>query len=69
MEREVVDEPESTPANPEEMKASFNLKFGEKVSLQATARATPAGIATVGITVAVIIGAVGLVVWANRKRS
>ena len=68
MEREGVGELDSTPTHPEEMKASFNLKFGERVSLQATARTTPAGVATTGIAVAVILAAVGLVVWASRKR-
>ena len=68
MEREGVGELDPTPTHPEEMKASFNLKFGERVSLQAAARTTPAGVATTGIAVAVILAAVGLVVWASRKR-
>ena len=69
MEREVIGKPEPPPIHPEELKASFEIKFGEKASLQATARATPVGIATVGIALVGILAAVSLVVWASRRRS
>ena len=38
------------PAHPEEMKASYNLRIGKSISLQGSARITPAGIVTVGVT-------------------
>ena len=38
------------PTHPEEIKATYNLKMGKSISLQGSARITPAGIVTVGIT-------------------
>jgi hypothetical protein len=38
------------PTHPEEMKANYNLRIGKCISLQASARITPAGIVTIGVT-------------------
>lgn len=45
-------EPEPLSTHPEEMKAVFDLRVGKWISLQGSARMTPAGIVTVGITTA-----------------
>lgn len=37
--------------HPEEMRATFSLKVGNTVSMQATARMTPAGIVAIGLMV------------------
>lgn len=46
---------ESDNYHPEEMKATYHLKLGERISLQGSARVTPAGIITAGITTAIIL--------------
>lgn len=38
------------PTHPEEMKTIFDLRIGKSFSLQGSARVTPAGIVTAGIT-------------------
>lgn len=38
------------PTHPEEMKATYNLRIGKSISLQGSARITPAGVVTVGVT-------------------
>ncbi|TCR62180.1 hypothetical protein [Bosea sp. BK604] len=47
------------PTHPEEMKTSINLRVGNSISLQGSARITPAGIITVGLTVSAIAFAFG----------
>jgi hypothetical protein len=54
--------------HPEEMKASVDLRIGKSVSLQATARTTPAGLVSTGIMVSAIILAVTTLTWAVRRR-
>jgi hypothetical protein len=61
-------EPDAPITHPEEMKATFNLRVGDKISLQGSARTTPAGIISAGITLSAILAALGFVVWAGRKR-
>ena len=59
--------PEPAITHPEEMRANFNLRIGEKVFLRGDARLTPAGIVTAGLmTVAVLIAATALVRAARR---
>jgi hypothetical protein len=41
---------EDIPTHPEEMKTTYNLRIGNSISLQGSARITPAGIVTVGVT-------------------
>ena len=38
------------PTHPEEMKATYNLRIGKSISLQGSARITPAGVVTIGVT-------------------
>jgi hypothetical protein len=45
-------EPQAT--HPEEMRAAYEMRIGEKVTLQASARITPAGMICVGIAAAAI---------------
>ncbi len=40
--------------HPEEMRASYELRLGERVSMRATARITPAGVLCVGLAAAAI---------------
>jgi hypothetical protein len=62
-------ESEAIPTHPEEMKTAFNLRIGDRISLQGTARVTPAGIVTVGITVCAILLASGFLKRAARNQS
>lgn len=45
---------ETAPTHPEEMRAAFEMRIGETVTLQASARITPAGVICVGIAAAAI---------------
>lgn len=38
------------PTHPEEMKATYAFRVGKIMSVEATARITPAGVVTVGVT-------------------
>lgn len=42
-------------AHPEEMRAAASLRIGDAVSLQATARATPAGLIAAAVLVGVVL--------------
>lgn len=46
---------EDIPTHPEEMKAVYNLRVGKSISLQGSARLTPAGVVTAGIAACSII--------------
>jgi len=75
--REPMTEPDAlpppadvTPIHPEEMKASFDFRIGDKIALQATARTTPAGIVSVGIaTAAILLATTFLVRSCSRSTS
>ncbi|RDJ27653.1 hypothetical protein DWF00_12030 [Bosea caraganae] len=54
-----LSEQESIPTHPEEMKASFNLRVGKSISLQGSARITPAGVVTTGLMISAIVLAFG----------
>jgi hypothetical protein len=54
------------PSHPEEMRATFDLRFGTSVALQGSARMTPAGMVTIGVAVAAILLGVAAVVRASR---
>jgi hypothetical protein len=58
---------EPMPTHPEEMKAVFDLRVGKLISLQGSARMTPAGVVTAGITASAILLAVSALVRAARK--
>ncbi|MDB5411696.1 MAG: hypothetical protein JWR10_31 [Rubritepida sp.] len=57
----------AAPTHPEEMKATFAIRFGSSGTLEATARCTPAGLVTVGIMVSSILLSVASVIWAARR--
>ena len=53
-----------TSAHPEELRATVDLRVGDRVRLAAAARTTPAGLMAVGLMVSSILMAVALVVRA-----
>jgi hypothetical protein len=54
-------------AHPEEIRATVDLRIGNRLSLTATARTTPAGLVTAGIMVSAIILAVAALIRAVRR--
>ena len=38
------------PTHPEEMRTNFDLRIGKSIQLQGSARITPAGVVTAGVT-------------------
>lgn len=56
------------PTHPEEMKTSFTLRIGKSISLQGSARITPAGVVTTGITIAAILFACGYLARSRPRR-
>ncbi|ACK49703.1 hypothetical protein Msil_0732 [Methylocella silvestris BL2] len=59
----------SAAAHPEEMTASVDLRIGRSVSLQATARTTPAGLVAVGFMTATIVLAIAVLFKVRRRGS
>lgn len=57
---------DTIPIHPEEMKTSFNLRIGKSISLQGSARITPAGVVTAGITATAILLAYGYLARSTR---
>ena len=57
---------EASPPHPEEMKASFAMRVGERTVVEGSARITPAGVISAGLSVAAIALAFGFVVRAAR---
>ncbi|MCB5201431.1 hypothetical protein LH464_02920 [Neorhizobium sp. T786] len=53
--------------HPEEIKAVFDLRVGKHISLQGSARITPAGVISAGIAVAAMTLAVGYLVSSSRS--
>lgn len=59
--------PTETPRpHPEEMKASFAMRIGERTVIEGSARVTPAGVMSAGLAVAAITLAFGFLVRAAR---
>jgi hypothetical protein len=52
------------PTHPEEIKAKYDLRIGKSISLQGSARITPAGI----VTASICFLTVALVLMAGRRR-
>ena len=52
--------------HPEEMRAAVDLTIGKSVSIKATARATPAGLATAALLVAAVLVPMA---WLARARA
>jgi hypothetical protein len=59
------EQPTSAP-RPEEMRASFNLRVGEKIVLQGSARWTPAGVICAGITAVGMLLGIAAIMKAAR---
>lgn len=55
------------PTHPEEMKAVFDWKVGKWITMQGTARITPAGVVCTGIATAAILLSVAALVRACRR--
>ncbi|MBO9192876.1 hypothetical protein J5277_02025 [Rhizobium sp. 16-449-1b] len=56
------------PTHPEEMKSVFDLRVGKHITLQGSARITPAGVISTGIAVAVMTFAVGYLISSVGRR-
>jgi len=56
------------PTHPEEMKTVFDLQIGKSISLRGSARITPAGVVTAGLTAALVAVAFGYLASATRRR-
>ncbi len=57
---------EHAPTHPEEMKAVFNVQLGS-LSMQSSARMTPAGLIALGLAVSATLLAVAAVIRASRR--
>jgi hypothetical protein len=57
------------PSHPEEIKSVFDLRVGKHITLQGSARITPAGVISTGIAVAAMALALGYLVSSTRRRS
>ncbi len=55
-------------SHPEEIKSVFDLRLGKHVTLQGSARITPAGVIGVGIAVALMTLALGYLASSTRRR-
>jgi hypothetical protein len=66
----VVEEGQSREAlsHPEEIRADYELRVGKLITVQASARITPAGVISAGIAAAAIILAVGVLVSSTKGR-
>ena len=66
----VVHEKKSTAAgaHPEEIKSVFDLRVGKHVTLQGSARITPAGVISAGIAIAAMTLALGYLASSIRRR-
>jgi len=56
------------PPHPEEMKADYTFRLGNMLSVQASARITPAGVVAVGVTTLLVALAVAALIPGGRRR-
>lgn len=61
------DEKSATPYHPEEMKAIWDVRVGKHITMQGSARWTPAGVVTAGIAASAILLAAATLVRAARR--
>lgn len=61
-------QPTAVPSHPEEIKSTFDLRVGKHVTLQGSARITPAGVISAGIAVAAMTFALGYLISSMRRR-
>ena len=65
----VQEEPSpAVPSHPEEIKSVFDLRVGKHITLQGSARITPAGVISTGIAVAAMALALGYLASSMRRR-
>lgn len=64
--RSPTDRADPVPTHPEEMKAVYDVRIGKWVTLQGSARITPAGMVCTGIAVAVILFGMAALIRARR---
>jgi hypothetical protein len=57
-----------SPSHPEEIRADYELRVGNLITVQASARITPAGVICAGIAAAAIIVAVGYLISSSAGR-
>lgn len=62
------DQSREAPSHPEEIRADYELRIGKLVTVQASARITPAGVISAGIAAAAIVFAVGVLVSSTKGR-
>ena len=55
-------------SHPEEIKSVFDLRVGKHITLQGSARITPAGVISAGIAVAAMTLALGYLASSIRRR-
>ncbi|EUC00422.1 hypothetical protein PMI07_003708 [Rhizobium sp. CF080] len=60
--------PTALPSHPEEIKSTFDLRVGKNITLQGSARITPAGVISTGIAVAAMTFALGYLISSMRRR-
>jgi hypothetical protein len=53
------------PPHPEELKTTYSFRVGNAISFKSSARITPAGIVTIGVTVGLVALAVA---WLSPRR-
>ena len=58
----------AAPSHPEEIKSVFELRMGKHITLQGSARITPAGVISTGIAVAAMTLALGYLASSIRRR-
>ncbi|MFO0990338.1 MAG: hypothetical protein U1E67_00200 [Hyphomicrobiales bacterium] len=56
------------PSHPEEIRADYELRLGKLITVQASARITPAGVISAGIAAAAIILTVGFLASSRGSR-
>lgn len=56
------------PLDPQEIKSVFDLRVGKHITLQGSARITPAGVISAGIAVAAMTLALGYLISSVRRR-
>lgn len=54
------------PPHPEEIRSDFELRIGKHITLEGSARITPAGVISAGLATAAILVAVGFTLSAAR---
>ena len=55
------------PTHPEEMKATYDLRIGKHVTVQGSARITPAGIIATGVAICAVALAIGYASALTRR--